>query len=269
MFIPTLYAMTQESNIYAAKAGSPVSTNANMFLEYYSKQGSEVWASVYYHEDGNLVKRDISYDDLQRAVVIFFGDWCPHCHKFLAEFTKHIKTLGQHGIKVVLLHVPSVDRLKNWQEPTVQEYKDVLTKLAGSGIKPSSNVSVVLLGDRNVLTKAGISGLPVFLAVKNSKEYFRGVGDNGVSKLKLGDKNVLRQFLEIYGINNQKEDKQAEQKHQNTKVQEKRKATKHMETSRKIKKRQKEYQRPDRINAKVATDMLNNMPWKLDLNSIK
>ena len=82
--------MQQGSQVYAANAGSTVSTSANMFLEYYSKQGSDVWASVYYHENGNLSKRDISYDDLQRAVVIFFGDWCPHCHKFLTEFSKHI-----------------------------------------------------------------------------------------------------------------------------------------------------------------------------------
>ena len=269
IFYSSLCAMQQGSQVYAANAGSTVSTSANMFLEYYSKQGSDVWASVYYHENGNLSKRDISYDDLQRAVVIFFGDWCPHCHKFLTEFSKHITKLSKHGIKVILLHVPTVERLKNWQEPTVQEYNDVITKLSNSGIKPSSNVNVVLLGDRNVLTKAGVSGLPVFLAVKNSKEYFRGVGDNGVSKLKLGDKNVWKQFLEIFGDNKQKADKKVEKVQYNTDINVKKKALKPKMKSKATQKTKKGYSRPDRINARVATEMLNNMPWKFDLNSIK
>ena len=130
-------------------------------------------------------------------------------------------------------------------------------------------MNVVLLGDRNVLTKAGVSGLPVFLAVKNSKEYFRGVGDNGVSKLKLGDKNVWKQFLEIFGDNKQKADKKVEKVQYNTDINVKKKALKPKMKSKATQKTKKGYSRPDRINARVATEMLNNMPWKFDLNSIK
>ena len=79
--------VTESNNIQNASQSVDSKSN-NVFLEYYAKQGNDFSMSVFYNENGNLVKRNISYDDLQRTVVIFFGNWCPHCHKFLTGFSK-------------------------------------------------------------------------------------------------------------------------------------------------------------------------------------
>lgn len=172
--------------------------NDNIFLEYYAKQGDSFSASVYYNESGKLAKRDIGVDDLQRSVVIFSGDWCPYCHNFLASFSQYIPTLNAKGLKVIIVNVPSVDKLRNQEEPTLDEYNSVKSKFESYGITFSSNTKLLLLGEKATLARNGIEGLPVFIAVKNGKEYFRGVGQAGVSKLQLSDQNVLRQFLEIW-----------------------------------------------------------------------
>lgn len=274
-------AFAQQAPVYPANAGAyttvqrvsqdnslgaqtvPAQSN-NIFLEYYAKQGSEFSASVFRREKNNLVKQDVSYDDLKKSVVIFFGDWCPHCHKFLTEFSRYIGTLGKSGVNVILLHVPSVDRLRNWQDPTIQDYQSVIQTLNSYGISAASNVRILLLGDRTTLSRMGISGLPVFLAVKNSKEYFRGVGDSGVSGLKLSDPTILKQFLEIWG---QDEEKKVDEIH---------KKDKEKQTKPRTRTKRKDFHKSAvktvklskvaTIEAKTATEILNSVPWKVDLN---
>ena len=237
------------------------STTSNMFLEYYARQGSDFSAPVFYQENGNLVKRDISYDDLQKAIVIFFGDWCPHCHKFLTEFSQHIGKLTSQGIKVILINVPSVEKLKSWQDPTMQDYQSAIQELNACGINTADNIDVVLLGDRMALSKVGVSGLPVFLAIKNAKEYFRGIGSNGVSKLQLADPSVLGQFLDIWGRNRdeiKKEQKFAKHKKVKTGT------VKGAKAKKRIRKKTIKLSGKAMIESKTATEMLNSIPWKFD-----
>lgn len=274
-------AVAQQAPVYPANAGAyttiqnmplasvqgvqPSTQSNNIFLEYYARQGNDFSTSVFFYEKNTLVKRDISYDDLKKAVVIFFGDWCPHCHKFITEFSKHIATLTKNGINVIFLHVPSVEKLQNWRDPSVQDYQAVVQKLNSYGIIPSKNIKTVLLGSRTALSQVGISGLPVFLAVKNSKEYFRGIGDSGVSKLRLSEPNVLKQFLEIWGKDEDKKDSVnntgSKIKSQKAKTRLGRKDTL-KSTSKPVKLSGKAL-----IESKTATEMLNSVPWKIDLNS--
>lgn len=257
------------SQVNQGEQGTAATQSKNIFLEYYAKQGSNFSAPVFFFENNALVKRDISYDDLKKSVVIFFGDWCPHCHKFLTEFSKHIATLAKSAINVVFLHIPSVEKLKNWQEPSVQDYQSVVQKLSSYGINSSaSNVKIVLLGERTVLSQLGISGLPIFLAVKNAKEYFRGVGDSGVSKLQLSDPDTLKQFLEIWG-----KDESSKADHNEKKEVKKSKKLK-KKTQKKVvrtaKSKQVKLSKKALLESKTATEMLNSAPWKplkMDLNS--
>lgn len=172
--------------------------NDNIFLEYYPKQGDDFSCSVYYNESGNLTKRDISVDDLQKTVVIFSGNWCPYCHNFINSFAKYIKDLNARGIKVVIVDVPSVDKLRDSNPPTIDDYNESKSRLEESGIRFSANTKLAIIGESAALARNGIEGLPVVIAVKTGREYFRGVGQTGVSKLNLSDQNVLKQFLEIW-----------------------------------------------------------------------
>ena len=276
-------SFAQQAPVYPANAGAyttvqsvpqvnqvvqstTTTQNNNIFLEYYAKQGGNFSAPVFFFENNALVKREISYDDLKKSVVIFFGDWCPHCHKFLTEFSKNIATLAKSGVNAIFLHIPSVEKLKNWQEPSVQDYQAVVQKLSSYGIHSASpNVKIVLLGERTALSQLGISGLPVFLAVKNAKEYFRGVGDSGVSKLQLSDSNVLRQFLEIWGKDESTKSDLTEVKNNKKSEKSKKKSPRkiiHDKKSKPVKLSKKAL-----IESKTATEMLNNLPWKIDLNS--
>ena len=282
-FLASSVSFAQQAPVYPANAGayttvqnvpqvgtpaaqSAASTQSNnVFLEYYAKQGSAFSASVFFFENNALVKRDISYDDLKKSVVIFFGDWCPHCHKFLTEFSKHIGTLAKSGINIIFLHVPSVEKLRNWQDPTVQDYQAVVQKLNSYGIGATSNAKVVLLGERTALSQLGISGLPVFLAVKNAKEYFRGVGDSGVSKLQLSDSNTLKQFLEIWGKDESNQARNNERKDNKKPEQLKKKSQK--KVANKSKSKPVKLSKKAMIESKTATEMLNSSPWKIDLNA--
>ncbi len=237
------------------------SNTSNAFLEYYARQGNDFSAPVFYQENGNLVKRDISYDDLKKAVVIFFGDWCPHCHKFLTEFSQNIGKLTSQGIKVILLNVPSVEKLKNWQDPTMQDYQLAIQELNTCGINTANNVDVVLLGDRMALSKVGVSGLPVFLAIKNAKEYFRGIGSNGVSRLQFADPNVLKQFLDIWGES--KDEVKREQKVAKSKKI-KKETLKSAKAKKRTAKKTVKLSRKAMIESKTATEMLNSIPWKFN-----
>lgn len=235
----------------------------NIFLGYYAKQGNDFSMSVFYNENGNLVKRNISYDDLQKTVVIFFGNWCPHCHKFLTGFAKDISKITEKGVKVILISVPSVEKLKNWNDPTTQDYNTTISGLNSWGINPSTNVEIVLLGDRVALSKAGVSGLPVFIAVKQAKEYFRGVGSAGVAKINLSDPNILKQFLDIWDEDKKDEPKTSKEKKIKKTNKKEKKASKPAKKHVSVK-RTKEA----KIEARTATEMLNTSAWKLDLNRV-
>ena len=259
----TVQSMPQDNK--GAQTISATQSN-NIFLEYYAKQGSNFSAPVFFFENNALIKRDISFDDLKKSVVIFFGDWCPHCHKFLTEFSKHIATLAKNGINVIFLHVPSIEKLRNWQDPTLQDYQAVVQKLSSYGISASaSNVKVVLLGDRLSLSQLGISGLPVFIAVKNAKEYFRGVGDSGVSKLQLSDPNILKQFLEIWS--NDKNNKAGGNERKSNKKPEKLRNKSQKNAIYQSKSKAVKLSKKAMVESKTATEMLNSLPWKIDLNS--
>ena len=170
----------------------------NTFLEYYSRQGSE-FSPLIYVQESSLSKQYINHEDLKKSVVVFFGDWCPHCDSFLKSFSKNVELLRLAGVKVIFINVPSIERLKNWKEPTVDEFNVAENKIASYGIKLSHrDVFVGLLGDRVTLAKSGVEGLPVVLAIKEGKEYFRGVGESGVNKLNLSDQAILKQFLQIW-----------------------------------------------------------------------
>ncbi len=259
----TVQSMPQDNK--GAQTISATQSN-NIFLEYYAKQGSNFSAPVFFFENNALIKRDISFDDLKKSVVIFFGDWCPHCHKFLTEFSKHIATLAKSGVNAIFLHVPSVEKLRNWQEPSVQDYHAVVQKLSSYGISSTArNVKVVLLGERTALSQLGISGLPVFLAVKNAKEYFRGVGDSGVSKLQLSDPNILKQFLEIWGKD--ENNKVSDNARKADRKQEKIKKKLNKKVTQKFKTKPVKLSKKALMESKTATEMLNSVPWKIDLNS--
>ena len=284
LLVPSM-SLAQQAPVYPANAGAYTTAQTisqdnqgaqgtaaplrkNIFLEYYAKQGSDFSAPVFFLEKKTtLVKHDdFGSNNLEKSVVVVFGDWCPHCHKFLTEFSKHIATLAKNGINVIFLHVPSIEKLRNWQDPTLQDYQAVVQKLSSYGISASaSNVKVVLLGDRLSLSQLGISGLPVFIAVKNAKEYFRGVGDSGVSKLQLSDPNILKQFLEIWS--NDKNYKAGGNERKSNKKPDKLRNKSQKNAIYKSKSKAVKLSKKAMVESKTATEMLNSLPWKIDLNS--
>jgi thiol-disulfide isomerase/thioredoxin len=178
----------------------------NIFLEYYSKQGVEFSASIFVKSGNGLVKKNINYDDMKKTIVVFFGNWCPHCDQFITEFSKHIEKLKQNGINVIFLNIPSVDRLKDWKDPSMEEFLSAEAKIKSHGINLSKEASVVLLGDRATLAKAGVEGLPTILVLKNGKEQFRGIGQAGAAKMNFSDPFVFEQFLAIWKEDDKSDD---------------------------------------------------------------
>lgn len=239
--------------------------NDNIFLEYYAKQGDDFTASVYYNESQKLNKRDISFDGLKKAVVIFSGDWCPYCHNFLTNFSQYINTLNSKGINIIIVNVPSIDKLRNFVTPTIDDYNEVKTKLESYGINFSSMTRLAILGEKATLARNGIEGLPVFVAIKNGKEYFRGVGQSGVSKLQLSDQTVLKQFLEIWDEKVEQSDsvKKSEKITSNKKAKKthKQQASKVSGINKKKTKNNKLKSKVDISASKNATELLNSMGW--------
>ena len=178
--------------------------NKNPFLEYYSKQGSEFAAKVYYQNGKNLALEQISHDDLKKAVVVFFGEWCPHCDNFLKIFSKQLEFLRLYKVNVIFIHVPSIDRLKDYEKElsfkyTPDEFNQAENKISAYGINLSKKkTNVALLGDRVSLGKNGIEGLPVVIAIRDGKECFRAVGENTSAKLDFSNEEVLKNFLAIW-----------------------------------------------------------------------
>ena len=143
----------------------------------------------------------------------------------------------------------------------MQDYQSAIQELNACGINTANNIDVVLLGDRMALSKVGVSGLPVFLAIKNAKEYFRGIGSNGVSKLQLADPSVLGQFLDIWGRNRdeiKKEQKVAKHKKVKTGT------VKGAKAKKRTGKKTIKLSGKAMIESKTATEMLNSIPWKFD-----
>jgi hypothetical protein len=103
------------------------------------------------------------------------------------------------GIKVILINVPTIERLKNWQEPNVDEFNEAENKIASYGIKLANNqVFVTMISSRLILAACGIEGLPVMIAVKRGEERYRAVGENAVQKMNFSDQKTFREFLEIW-----------------------------------------------------------------------
>ena len=178
--------------------------NKNPFLEYYSKQGSEFAAKVYYQNGKELSLEQISNDDSKKAVIVFFGEWCPHCDNFLKIFSKQLEFLRLYKVNVIFIHVPSIDRLKDYEKElsfkyTPDEFNQAENKISAYGIKLSKKkMKVALLGDRVSLGKNGIEGLPVVIAIRDGKECFRAVGENTSAKLDFSNEEVLKNFLAIW-----------------------------------------------------------------------
>ena len=256
---------TQNLNNNQTQNQLSVIPNDNTFLEYYAKQGDDFNASVYYNESGELAKRDISVDDLKKTIVIFSGDWCPYCHNFLTNFSQYTNTLNSKGIKIIIVNVPSVDKLKNFVAPSIDNYEKVKSKLESYGVNFSPMTRLALLGEKATLARNGIEGLPVVIAIKNGIEYFRGIGQTGVSKLQLSNKTVLKQFLEIW-------DEEVDQSKSNSKIQkptsQKKIAKSHKQKHQNIKvhksnklKKTKTKSKIDISASKNATELLNSISW--------
>jgi thiol-disulfide isomerase/thioredoxin len=206
-------ASANPAPIFPAQTGAAVSqqkaendstqTNVNHFLEYYTRQGTPMpkeSASFYFSDGKKLVKKSINSGSLHKTVIMFFGDWCPHCDTFLKNFANDVDILKSHGVTMVFVAVPSIDKLKNWKDPSVEDFKAAEDKISSYGIKlDKEKVFVVMIGDKSVLPSCGVDGLPVLVAVAHGKERFRSVGEKAVHVMNLSDQETLRQFLEIWG----------------------------------------------------------------------
>jgi thiol-disulfide isomerase/thioredoxin len=271
----------QQNQVYQAMAGtSPQGSQSvasggnslssapqisNEFLEYYSKQGTEFSASIFYRVGTGLEKRSISGNDLRKAVVVFFGDWCPHCEKFLKKFSGEINMLTSRGIKVIFIGVPSVNALKNWKDPTIDDHSKYVEKLRSHGIGASSNVDITALGDRVTLGKASVEGLPAVLAIKDGKEYYRGVGQGGLAKLDFSNGDTLKQFLSIWDPDEKTDESAKEETKQKKKYGKKEKREKAGAWKKGVR-RKRSPMGVDLEKASHATAMLNsisqNWPYK-------
>ncbi|MDR0744335.1 MAG: peroxiredoxin family protein [Holosporales bacterium] len=181
-----------------AKAPVQKKEENNEFLQFYTRQGSEVIVTVFYQRDQKLVKKNISQDKLKKAVVVFFGDWCPHCDNFLKVFAKNVEPLRKYGVHITFVNIPAIDKLRKWKDPTLDEFNMAENKISSYGISLKDGVEVAVLGDIATLSRVDIEGLPVLVAVKKGKEQYRVVGENGAEKLNFGSTEVLMNFLAIW-----------------------------------------------------------------------
>lgn len=254
---PQTAAQNANPPVYPANAGAAVQQNIFQAQPQSGQQAGIVqWkdfgASVFYHERNTLVKRDLSVDSLKKAAVIFFGDWCPNCHKFITDSAQYLAQLHKSGINVILIHIPSADKLQNWQDPTPHEYESIKQKVASFGIK-TSNVQIVLLGERTVLSRLGITGLPVFIAVKDSKEFHREIGTTGAAQLK--NEAIRTQLMNVWKAGKENKAKSSKSGKKSTQMSQTKasqgKSERKSESNPKLNKEQM-------IRAKTATAMLND-----------
>ena len=191
----TTVTATQQPVAQSALASTQLITNK--FFDNYPYKGTVFSLSVY---NSGLQKMRLDSARLKKAVIIFFGDWCPACGQFIPQFAQNINALVAAGVKIIFVWVPPQNRLtvSTWQVPTQQDYSDASNKLTSLGVHLDSSVELMLLGELDELRKNGIDSLPVLLAVNNSKEVFRGGADNSLDKVNFTDQNSLTQFLELW-----------------------------------------------------------------------
>lgn len=171
----------------------------NTFTENYTLKGRPFNAYVYKKDaDGRLYKMRLNSQDLQKAIIIFFGDWCPHCSRFLGNFSRNMPSLTQAGVKIIFIGVPSIDRLQNWREPTDADFNEHFQKLSSFGIQLGNNSELVLLGDKASLNNNVVDSLPTMMAVSNGRECFRGGADNSIEKVEFNNQDAIGQFLQVF-----------------------------------------------------------------------
>lgn len=232
----------------------------NPFLEYFPRQGVKLFidSATFFFQDGqSLRKGKFSQASLKKSVFVFFGDWCPSCQTFLTGFAGMMDLLSMYGIEVIFVHVPVPSTLKNWKDPTLDDFNIAENKISSYGIKLSSGRAyVVWVGDGTVHATSGIEALPVVVAVKDGKEMFRVAGSNATSKMNLSNPDVLKDFLKIWSDEVQSDPKGLEQKQSEKTA---------SETPVVITSGARTYgtvSKVDRVAASRATEALNSTPIK-------
>ncbi|MDR1332843.1 MAG: thioredoxin family protein [Holosporales bacterium] len=197
----------QQQQYQGPSGGLPPNSGApNPFRATYAQKEQSFSPTVYRDAGGgNLKKQTIQQKDMKKAVVIFYGDWCPHCDTLLASFAQYMGLLRQHGINVIFVHVPQGDKLG--KQPTADDYNQAVQKVTVHGIAlDGSTAYVAIVADQATLAKTGITGLPVLLILKNGKEQFRGIGQDAIQQMNLGDPVTQGQFLEIFKAADESDD---------------------------------------------------------------
>lgn len=192
----------------------------NPFLNNYVRKNKVFSASVYkLDKNGKLYKTTLDNKSLKKTVVIFFGDWCPNCAKFLGSLSKYLKQLLDSGINIIFIGVPKLEEIRDWRKPSISDYNNARNQLrqykilleqldpngydsAGNPNKKSKKVELVLLGDSDVLEKNDITVLPTMLAINNGTEQFRGSSDNSLDIVNFENPTAIQQFQEIWNTNN-------------------------------------------------------------------
>ncbi|MDR1476295.1 MAG: hypothetical protein LBI20_03185 [Holosporales bacterium] len=154
--------------------------------------------SIFVKKGEKLIKKEIDKGTLKKALLIFVGEWCPHCEAFLQSFKESVRILALYGVHIVFVYVPQPPVLQNWRDPTLTEYKSAEEKLAGWGIDVNQpKVSLTMLGSSPDLRRAEVNSLPVAIAVKDGKEVFRGEGSSLVQTLDMRALPTLVDFASI------------------------------------------------------------------------
>lgn len=197
------YANNQNRNYPERQVDNYSNINNNQNNEFLQpsaspRKGMDVRLSVYKMDRQGLYRDQLNAGNLQKAILIFFGSWCPYCSKYLNNLSRNINELVAAGIRIIFVHVPTIERLQNWQTPTDADYNDAYNRLSSFGIKPDNSIELVLLGDRNSLNNNSIDSLPTMLAVKNGQEQFRGGSDNSIDIADFSQADKLKNFLQIW-----------------------------------------------------------------------
>lgn len=215
----------------------------NPFLNNYARRNRRFSASIYKMDrNGTLYKTQLDSKSLQKAIVIFFGDWCPHCANFLNSLSRYLNQLISSGIKIIFISVPSIERIQNWQTPSIADYNEAQQKLRSFNIIPEQlnqyaqteydnakqqkknkqqynhdilyinmpAVELVLLGDNSVLDNNAIDSLPTMLAINNGTEQFRGGSDNSLDVVNFENSVTMQQFNEIWYEEDDEEEEEDE-----------------------------------------------------------
>jgi hypothetical protein len=202
--VPSVVSPTEQLNANQPSANS--GSGAALDLSVFGKKG-----------DG-LEKMEIKRL-LKRAIVICVGDWCPHCANFLGAFSKYTEALRLYGINIVFVHIPTLEVLSNWHDPTLADYQSADAKLQQFGIKADSpevksnpaGIFLVMLGSKDTLTKINVSSLPTTIGSQDQKECFRYVGEEALRALDLSNPDTLTNLLKTFNQSTaEKDDKDAD-----------------------------------------------------------